>query len=506
MKKKEWLIVLLFFLLMPTALVMALEGPDVVFLEFDGDYDSTLSDMTGDGFYEVTDAGYSTYGSWMNSGLNWTHVTYDGGYPYMGSQMYKVQCNLSPHPVDNDRSEQMLITGWYPADGYRYFSFAVYIPTTCSTPANWLMLSQWHQDGDHSPPLYFSWQGDTNKFRLARYYDGVVNGEYDPVIWGGLWESDFTVQKGKWYYFQFTVKPGLNNTGLVDFRMMNSATGLWEQEYLNDAITIGFQYLPDGNTPAPQNYQFKLGTYRGTQQVVTKIYFDNIRYGKTWAGINKGHLTGSHQCVMDLPFDESSGTVANDASAYNNDGQAMGGITHPSNGISGRCYWFDGVNDYVRIPLDTVDFDFGNYMTVSCWMKTTANRNVYLVSQDESPNSYKYRLTVSSGASAFRVKHPDGTTPYAQATLGSSLFDGEWHHMVGTYNRFSPDGNRIKLYIDGELAASAAGSDKPLLRGADYLNIGKIGSTDWYYGALDEVLLYNWALTADEVEDLYSSY
>ncbi|HBG26050.1 MAG: hypothetical protein A2Y10_03725 [Planctomycetes bacterium GWF2_41_51] len=301
--------------------------------------------------------------------------------------------------------------------------------------------------------------------------------------WGnndGAFPSSTTWTTGTWYLLE------------MEFNFSSDKYTVWlNNSKIADNITI-----PTTNTSMSDNIKISpcVTTYQGDMQ----IDFTKLAVYES--------STSSRKCVMDLPFDEASGTTANDATNYDNDGQLIGGITHPSDGISGRCFWFHGDNDYVRVPLNAVDFDFGNYMTVSCWMKTTADRSVYLISQDNSPNDYKYRLTVSSGAATFRVKHSDGTTPYAQATLSSSLFDGQWHHMVGTYNRFSSDGNRIKLYIDGELSASAAGYNYPILRGTDYLNIGKIGSTDWFYGSLDEVLLYNWALTADEVEDLYNSY
>jgi hypothetical protein len=86
------------------------------------------------------------------------------------------------------------------------------------------------------------------------------------------------------------------------------------------------------------------------------------------------------------------------------------------------------------------------------------------------------------------------------ATRGrTKVDDNRWHHAVGVY-----DGARIALYIDGKLDASApasgpiAANDEPVLIGENSERPGR-----FWHGLLDEVRLYSYALSEDEITALY---
>jgi hypothetical protein len=60
----------------------------------------------------------------------------------------------------------------------------------------------------------------------------------------------------------------------------------------------------------------------------------------------------------------------------------------------------------------------------------------------------------------------------------------------------------LKLYCDGQLVASAEAQDKPLGRGDNYLYVGRFSGA-YFRGCIDEPALYNYAMTADQVAELY---
>jgi hypothetical protein len=78
----------------------------------------------------------------------------------------------------------------------------------------------------------------------------------------------------------------------------------------------------------------------------------------------------------------------------------------------------------------------------------------------------------------------------------------QWHQIVGTY-----DGSIAKLYIDGELKASGQGSytimhdDTPLCFSREISQ----PNYDGFNGIIDNVMIYNRALNAEEVEAQYTS-
>lgn len=86
------------------------------------------------------------------------------------------------------------------------------------------------------------------------------------------------------------------------------------------------------------------------------------------------------------------------------------------------------------------------------------------------------------------------------ATPGrTKVNDNQWHHAVGVY-----DDTRIALYIDGKLDASAPASssiltnDKPVLIGENSEKSGR-----FWHGLLDEIHVYSYALSEDEIAALY---
>lgn len=117
------------------------------------------------------------------------------------------------------------------------------------------------------------------------------------------------------------------------------------------------------------------------------------------------------------------------------------------------------------------------------------------------------------GEPYFYVANGNAAQPYVESPAGPNLLDGQWHHLVGTY-----DHNAIRLYVDGVEAGTGTPHSAPIPY-ADFtkkdLFIGKAdGSIDtcpnWnngnYVGEIDDVRIWNKALTATEVADRYQGY
>ncbi|MHC4569967.1 MAG: LamG domain-containing protein [Planctomycetota bacterium] len=79
--------------------------------------------------------------------------------------------------------------------------------------------------------------------------------------------------------------------------------------------------------------------------------------------------------------------------------------------------------------------------------------------------------------------------------------DGQWHHAAGTY-----DGSRISLYVDGALDVSADVTGT--IRSNDYdVHIGQNAEKPgrFWNGLIDDVRVYNYALSANEIAGMFSS-
>jgi hypothetical protein len=187
-------------------------------------------------------------------------------------------------------------------------------------------------------------------------------------------------------------------------------------------------------------------------------------------------------------FEEGSGTAALDETINLNDGTISGAAR--TAGISGEGLSFDGVNDYVQIPDDdSLDLTSAGSIEVWAWK----NSQMYVT----KGNTTEYQLMDYSTTGRIAVRWGSDSN---SLTSSNAVPTGSWHHIVATY-----DGSTISLYIDGSLSNS-----KPFTTDAvantTPVRIGARGNAYYFDGLIDEVVIYNRALTDTEVMERYNLY
>jgi len=194
---------------------------------------------------------------------------------------------------------------------------------------------------------------------------------------------------------------------------------------------------------------------------------------------------------------------ANDISGNDNDG-ALNGATLTTGVFDSQSYLFSG-DDYIEV--DGTNFNT-NAITVSAWVKLSdingwqgivtkrscCNDATDLqFSLQTNPNIQKYGFGVNVNGNVYWAY---GITPLST----------NWVHLVGTY-----DGETVKLYVNSTIEkenALPSGNIKtisgaPVIIGARMGN-GFTGYADFLKGNVDEVVIYNHTLTADEINILYT--
>ncbi len=195
-----------------------------------------------------------------------------------------------------------------------------------------------------------------------------------------------------------------------------------------------------------------------------------------------------------------------DSSGNGNNGMMSGFISTSSAvtaGKVGQGLRFDGVDDYVSIA-DHSSLEGMSSLTISAWVKavntgTGADQDI-LNKGDVGLVPYALRVSGSTGKMNFYVAN---SSAFANPVpISNSIIPfGIWSHFVGTY-----DGSTAKLYLNGQLQTTAGSLTGNVNTNSSILAIGRQGPSNARYvsGSLDDVRVYNRALSASEVQQLYN--
>jgi hypothetical protein len=196
-------------------------------------------------------------------------------------------------------------------------------------------------------------------------------------------------------------------------------------------------------------------------------------------------------------LDEGTGTVAGD-SAGTNPGVVYG--AQWVDGQIGGALNFDGKNDYV--DCGNAEVLAPERMTLALWVfieETASYQYILGKATNLSPSRDYALLTTGDGKLEFSF----GESVSAQVLVRSSeaLPVGQWVHMAATR-----DGSVASLYVNGRLERLLAYTFDVTDKGYG-LRIGSIGSKDgwagFFKGMIDDVCIYDEALSADEIQVLH---
>ncbi len=226
------------------------------------------------------------------------------------------------------------------------------------------------------------------------------------------------------------------------------------------------------------------------------IYFWHVDELNADGSVTPGGLWrfGTGRLVGWWTLDETAGTTVADASGNGHTGTLAGDPNWTQGRIDGALE-FDGEGDYVDLGT-AADFDVVDRTTVCAWVKV----NAFTVD---------WQTIIAKGDTAWRLSRDQGNNLHFGCTglwpewvRGSAdVNDGQWHHVAGVY-----DGTELRLYIDGTLDASAKTSGSinintyPVYIGGNAEQPGR----EWN-GLIDDVRLYNYALSDTEIEALHGA-
>jgi glucose/arabinose dehydrogenase len=201
-------------------------------------------------------------------------------------------------------------------------------------------------------------------------------------------------------------------------------------------------------------------------------------------------------------FDEGSGSTAADGTGNGFDGTLTYGPTWASvvNCRRGSCIQLDGSNDYVKV-LDAAALRLTGDVTVSAWIKPTSLGAKHSIVSKR----YEFELGPTETGSPYALgwshKTPSGKVETGQ--LVGSVAANQWQHVVLVRNAATKQMRGYKNGVPGLTTGYLTGPGD----NSYHLNIGRnpAGSQE-FEGLIDEVQVYDRALTEAEVSALFSSY
>ena len=230
------------------------------------------------------------------------------------------------------------------------------------------------------------------------------------------------------------------------------------------------------------------------------IHYKLAKQGNAYA-IQKGEekLFDSQNMVSYWSFDEATSTIAYDNQSTNN-GTLTNGPTwqSSSNCVSGSCLSFNGTNNYVGVPDDTSLKP--SQITAEVWVYPTviSVNQAILGKGDGGSTGGGYNFVIySSNYPSFWIY--DGTGNLQNLSFNVGISANQWYHLVYTY-----DGTTAKAYVNGiyKNSLSVSGFTQKNIP----LGIGSFSGGGWYFnGLIDEVRIYNRALSADEIQAHYKA-
>jgi len=201
-------------------------------------------------------------------------------------------------------------------------------------------------------------------------------------------------------------------------------------------------------------------------------------------------------------FDEGVGDVAHDSSGNNNDGTLLGNPAWVTGRIGSSALNFDDSDDIMIIGYDP-SLDIEDALTISLWVNTpdVVNPNHMVTKQpsgtapDNYPGNYEFRI--KNDTIQFLHQTSEGTD-YSEYHSTSQITAGEWHHAAVSVE----EGGLVEFYLDGIPAGSTAQLGTFGVLNDEPLRIGGRKDNHFFNGILDDVYIYERALTANQIESL----
>ena len=340
--------------------------------------------------------------------------------------------------------------------------------------------NQWHILGKRKMDVGFQYQLSSNNLPLGLAWGGQTPGENSFIESGTIINSD------KWNFFTGTYiqnKWKLYLNGILIDSLIAPLT-----DNVNTNLLIGSSGIVDNSPFKGIIDDIAIYNRALSQQEITALYNSTPVAQNIPSYVPKDGLVGY------WPFNGN----ANDESGNGNNGTVNGAtLTDDRNGKANSSYSFDG-SSFISVNKILIP-----EISISCWFKNNRFDNLFsaIVSKfpDNSNNSFELGEE-NSNFIKFQVSN-NGKDSYAVVT--NTINDiNPWYHLVASFGN-----DTLKIYLNNKLINIKLMTGKIFSSTSNiYFGATRDGFTYSYnwFGLLDDIAIYNRALTEQEITALYS--
>lgn len=228
--------------------------------------------------------------------------------------------------------------------------------------------------------------------------------------------------------------------------------------------------------------------------------------GTNWISMD-AHNTGA-ALIGHWALNETMGSVVADTSSGANDGTWSDGsgnsVTEETVvGEHGAALHFDGSDDHINIG-NPANLQFTGSMSVAAWVNGDSYPEIkHIVSKQGDTPDYGWRLGTSGAGGNFVMGVSETGVAMTDRRSVTSPVAGQWYHVVGVYNAATQE---LNIYVNGVLDNGTLVGTVPAAQynSSRNVNIGRRSALNRYFdGKIDDVRIYNIALDADMIADLF---
>ncbi|MFW0837855.1 MAG: DUF2341 domain-containing protein [Candidatus Komeilibacteria bacterium] len=433
-----------------------------------------FDEKTGTSTYDTSENNYT--GTITNA--TWTSGKLGGGLGFNGTNAY-VDCSDINSPSSSSKISIGAWVKWDTLTGHR----AIFTDGGVTRGIEFGLYNDELHLGVENNDSHRSIGYATSNLTTDRWYNVAAvadgpNGDMFIYVDGVLVASDTALTT-------FTDYNGSNGTtvGNAGTQSPSANNNSGVQSYFHSGDIDNVRIYDYARTPAQIAWDFNRGAPVGWwkfDECEGSTVYDWAPSGDGYRG-NDGTITiGGTGTQTAVGTCETSGTAW-----YNG---ASGQINSSLN--------FDGTDDYVDVPASAIVP--GNEIAIAFWEKTPAEKQSSMIwFEDANGRVVNIHLFYSNGNTYWDAGVDSGGYDRIYKS-NPSLVLGQWNHWVFTKNAAT---GIMKIYLNGKEWHSDTGKNKPITTPN---SSGKIGSSNtlFYEGKLDDMRIYNYALTAEQIQQV----